>query len=304
MPLRYPPMRNSAKSTIAVRPPAVYRRSQSYEDRGEAREHREPPPARRVVARGARREHERQHEAQHGAAEEGGADEVEVLRGSRRRLRARQQLVGEGEQQQHERHVHPEDQPPAVLGAADADEQAAEGRAEGRGEPDHGAEDAEGPAAGRAGEELLDETQHLRHEQARRDALQDARGGEQLDGRRDGAEQARQQEHDEPDEEQAPARAEVAEPPGRDEHDAEGEHVARDDELDLGRPRAEGELDRRDADVDLREVEDGERGDRHRDGEGLPAGAVGVAVLPDRGGVGGLGVGGGVGLGRAVSHEP
>ena len=67
------------------------------------------------------------------------------------------------------------------------------------------------------------------------------------------------------------ARSLVADASGGHEREAEREHVARHDELQLGGRGAEGRLDGRQRHVDLRQVEDRQAGDRHAHPVGTPA---------------------------------
>ena len=137
---------------------------------------------------------------------------------------------------------------------------------------DRRAEQAERLAPLLALEELLDEAEHLRHLDARRDALQET--GDEQHGRirREGGDEAREREEAEADDEERLARALVADATSGHEREPEREHVARDDELQFGRARIEGVLDRRQADVDLREVHDRQR--RHRDADPVRTPAV------------------------------
>jgi hypothetical protein len=189
-------------------------------------------------------------------------------------LSARQQLEREEDGRDAERDVHPEQQAPAVLGPAELDEEPADRGAERGGDADDRAEQAERARPLLPLEELLDEAEHLRHLDPGCHALEDPRHHERPHVGRDGAERAREREGAEADHEHEPAAADVAEPARGHEREAERERVARDDELQVGGSRAERLLDRRQADVDLREVEDREGGDADADPEGLPARAV------------------------------
>ena len=82
-----------------------------------------------------------------------------------------------------ERHVDEEDQPPAEVRAAEADQRAADQRADRGGDADGGADRAERPAAVGAGEHLLDQPGHLRVDQAAGQALQHPRGDQQAPAR-------------------------------------------------------------------------------------------------------------------------
>ncbi len=77
-------------------------------------------------------------------------------------------------------------------------------------------------------------------------------------------------EQHEADQEHAPPGMHIAVAPRRHEHEAEGKSVAGDDELHFARPGTKGVLDCGNADVDLRQVENGEGCDGNTRGESLP----------------------------------
>jgi hypothetical protein len=102
-------------------------------------------------------------------------------------------------------------------------------------------------------------------------ALDEAGSDQHLDRGREGADDTGDEEQAQPDEEQGFARALIAEPPEGHERETEHQHVAGDDDLQLGRTGAQRLLDRGQRDVHLAQIEDRQRRDGHADPERAPA---------------------------------
>src|SRR5262249_23226812 len=152
-------------------------------------------------------------------------------------------------------YVDKEDGPPAQAEQVGLDEQPAQDDARERGGAVDDAEDGEGPAAlvGREGD--LDEGQDLREQQGRGRPLEQP-GGDERGGAQGKAAQGRGQgEPGDPDQEDALAAVDVAEPAAGDQAEGVGQAVAGDDQLDLGVAGAGVGLDGRQGQVDDEEVE-------------------------------------------------
>ena len=241
-----------------------------HEPADEEHEGDEQPPSQGVVVGRSRREQEREHEREHGETEQHRAERIELERPAGSPVEGRQKPDREGDGDETQRHVHPEDPAPPVLRAAESDRQPADRRAEGRGDADDRSEGTEGLAARGAAEQLLDDAENLGHLNACGDALNQA--GDQQHGHRGRkrTDETHDREQAQADDEQRAPRSLITQASRRNEHEPEGQHVPRHDQPELRRRRPERILDRRQGDVDLREVEDRQSGDRYAYREGPP----------------------------------
>ena len=267
--------RGAARLRVAMLP--------AEEEDSEDGEQRERPPPPRIVVRRSGGEEERPHQGDDDDGEEAESDRIQLQTRGARHPRLGQQPDHPGEHGEAQGNVDPEDESPAVLRAAERDHEAAERRAERRGDPDRRPEQPEGTAALLAREQLLDGADDLRHLDAGGETLHEAAGEQDLGRRSHRAHDRGEGEQAQTDDEELLARALVTEASERHEGEAEQQDVARDDDLEFGGFRAECLLDRRQGDVDLAEVEDGERRDRDAHPERAPALSV---VERDAGGRG------------------
>lgn len=202
--------------------------------------------------------------------------------------------MGEQEADGTEREVDVEDPAPAVVRSGGLDEQAAEQGAHGRGDADDRAEHAEGPAALAPGEHLLDQGGDLRGDQTARDALHQPGDHQPHAGLGGPAGGGGQGEEGEPRHEDRTAAPRVAQAPGGDEEEPEGESVAGEHPLEVGLGGVQALPDRREGHVDDGDVQQGHEARHQADGQRLPTpgvGAAGVGVAPGR-----------TGVRRALSH--
>ena len=161
---------------------------------------------------------------------------------------------------------------------------------------DDGAHDREGLAPEPAGEEQLDERGDGGHEDAAGQALHHAEHHELGVGLRQPAGGARQGEEGDAGEEDPLVADPVADPARRDEGEAEGERVARDDPRERGLGRVQARADGGQRHVHDRGVQQGDEHPRQQDHQGLPRAAGDLRrrrPAADGGGDGGRG---------AVSH--
>ncbi len=131
-----------------------------------------------------------------------------------------------------------------------------------------------------AGEGRVHDRQHLRHHHRGHPALEDARGDQHLRVRREAAQRGGEREAADADEEQPLATVDVTQPSAGDQPGGEGERVTGRYPLDLAEGSARVPLDRRNRDIDDRDVDEVHEGRRHHDREGEPATPVTRAGRP------------------------
>ena len=249
-----------------------------YDERGQHREcrqdqGREPGVVARVVL------HRREEDTEDAEREQPRAGQVQRAAGALRWGRG-QPGPAQQERRDARRQVDQEAQPPAVRLAAEPDDQAADDGPGGRRDADRRADEAERAAALVQREQLLHDAGHLRVDQAAGQALEHPAGDEHARGRREPDDDAEDGEGADADQQHPPPAAVVAEPASDDRDHAEGQCVAGDHPLQLGRPGAgapadRGQRDRDDADVEQRGEECGDA-----DGERPPAPRVELGGSP------------------------
>ena len=172
-----------------------------------------------------------------------------------------------------ERDIHEERGPPAPFRPEHGDEDPAQDRSDRDGDADDPAEQAEGPAALRTREVLLDESGHLRIDEAGAQSHDDPGEVEREciagESRHEGA---RSEEH-EPGDEDPTASVDVTGPSRGDEHDTEGQSVAGQHPLEAGGPGFQRRLDRGEDDVDDGHAQ--QRQERDDQGDGQDAALLG-----------------------------
>ena len=169
-----------------------------------------------------------------------------------------------------DRHVHEEHQPPPEVLAGDRDESAADQRTGRGGHRHRHPEQSERAGPLGAGEQLLDEPGVLRRQQPGRGALQQPRHHHELGGGRQTHRGTGDHEEREPDQHQPPASVGVAEPAAGHQREPERQRVARHHPLHRRDRGVEAGADRRDRDVDDRDVEQRHEADDERDREDPP----------------------------------
>ena len=156
--------------------------------------------------------------------------------------------------------VHPEDPAPAVIRTAEGDHEPTERRPERRCEPDCRPEQAERPPALGSLEDLLNEPEDLWHLDAGSNTLQQPEDHENHDVRGQRAPETCESEQNQAYEEQRAPGTLVTEAPHGNQEQTEGQDVPRDDQLEFGGTGAQGLFDGGQRNVDLRQVEDCDRG--------------------------------------------
>jgi hypothetical protein len=223
-----------------------------HEDREQYRSGHEPADDERIGPASLRLLGEREHRCREAECGQKRTDEVEPpLRPAPAFVRCDRQ-PDQRERDEHERHVDRED--PAPRGHV---EDPAAGQ-----RPDHGRDPAPGrPRADRRSPFLLvgvgdrDQSQRRGCQQRARGTLKRASGNEQLDRRRERAEQRRGAEADDPDRKDPPLAVEVTERPADQDQRAEREQVRVHDPLLARETAAEIRFDRRQRDVHHRRIE-------------------------------------------------
>ena len=221
-------------------------RREQHEPAGQRHEHAGRAPAERVGADDPERQ------ADEAGGDEHGAGDVEVAGalGARRR---RDQARAERDDDDAERHVHGEDRrPPERLG-----EDAAEQRARRRAEAADGAPRGQAAVALAAfGERGGDDRQRRRRQHGAAEALDGARGDQQIARVRERACERGQREHRGADEEHAPAAEQVGRAAAEHQEAGERQRVGVDHPLQAGGREMQPGAHRRQRDVDDRDVED------------------------------------------------
>ena len=173
-----------------------------------------------------------EEDAEGRTTEESGSQDVEPVVGGLGRWR--EQAPRQGDDDETDRDVDEEDQPPPEGRAAERDQGAADERPDGGAETDRRTQDAEGAPAVGAAEHLLHQAGRLRVDQAAEQPLQHPRRDQEAGRGGEARERRGDDETADADLEHQPPAVVVAELAAQHGHQPERERVARDDPLQLG----------------------------------------------------------------------